>query len=187
MPIAIFRVDGNHKHFDLFNGERANYDQIIMSGSRPFNEEYNQVHRKYGYLICDDFEENIVGVLGMVPYSVIGYPTPAFPAHWRPNSNLFHATVLGYRGKYSAIHLTRAIIQNSDFGKMEKPITITAELATEYGKRFFIDVWGASTIGEINNHPVAALTFLRREDVIINARRRVRAMVRTKKLCEEPL
>ncbi|AEK58696.1 hypothetical protein [Acidithiobacillus caldus] len=135
---------------------------------------YDALHFRHGYLLTDDDESNVQGIFSMIPYSEIGFPAPAFPTHWRPQSTLFHAGVLAYRGRYGSLAILRAILEGSDFGTMRRPITVTAELATDAGKRFFMDLCGATSIKENAGHPVAAITFSRRLDVYRIAKERIR-------------
>lgn len=173
MRLMTMPVAQDKRRFTRFNAERMRVDHRIL-GDRPVGTIYDELHFRHGYLIMDDDENNVQGIFSMIPYSEIGYPAPAFPTHWRPQSSLFHAGVLAYRGRYGALAILRAILEGSDFGAMRRPITVTAELATEAGKRFFMDICGATPIKENAGHPVAAITFTRRLDVYNLARERIR-------------
>lgn len=176
MRLLTIPVANDLGRLDQFNAERKRVDHRIMGHSR-LSTIYDELHLRYGYLLADDDQSDVRGFFSMIPYSEIGYPRPSFPTHWRPQSKLFHSGVLAYRGRYGALAIVRAIVGESDFGDMRHPITITAELVTDAGKRFFMDVCGATQISQNAGHPVAALTFAQRLDVYHIAKNRIRGAV----------
>ena len=181
MALLVEPVDGNKNLLTAFNAERDLVDHRITGASQAA-AIYDDLHLRYGYLLCDDNEQNVRGIFSMIPYSEIGYPKPSFPNHWRPKSRFFYSSILAYRGSYGALAIVRAIWTKSDFGTMQQPITISAELATEEGKRFFADLCGADVIAVTSDHPVAAITFSNRLDVYLSARDRLREKIRAERV-----
>jgi hypothetical protein len=173
MTLLAEPVAGNKNLLTAFNAERDLVDHRI-TGANQAAAIYDDLHLRYGYLLCDDNEQNVRGIFSMIPYSEIGYPKPSFPTHWRPKSRFFYSSILAYRGSYNALAVLRTILIESRFGQMVEPITVTAELATEEGKRFFVDLCGADAIDAKSQHPMAAITFANRLDVYHLARDRVR-------------
>lgn len=173
MPLLVMPVRGNKSLLQAFNAERKLVDHRLI-GAGQVATVYDELHLRYGYLLCDDTDQNVRGIFSMIPYSEIGYPKPSFPTHWRPQSRFFYSSVLAYRGAYNALAVLRTILVESRFGQLVEPVTVTAELATEEGKRFFLGLCGAEVIDIKSQYSVAAITFTNRLDVYHIARDRIR-------------
>lgn len=180
MTLLAEPVAGNKNLLTAFNAERELVDHRI-TGADQATSIYDELHLRYGYLLCDDEKENVRGIFSMIPYSELGYPKPSFPTHWRPQSRFFYSSILAYRGSYNALAIVRTIFVESRFGQMLEPVTVTAELATEEGKRFSIDLCGAEVTSTKSQSPVAAITFANRLDVYYRARDRARERIRAER------